>query len=360
MFNKRIKSTTRIIANLGLGATAMMSFIADFLKPVAPFSLYLLVGVIITITVSMFARSIPSLNRSISEKMPDIWYAPLFVTLLISSGVLLVSYKMGEESGSGGFLANKFPVIENIQSSLGIINRNLERLNVAAEKIEENTLDTAVSAGSIDRKIDELIVSSDPRKELSNLGIPWSVESLAHAIRQSDIRTIELFKQGGFSPIQASDEVGYRLSPFWELFYNGYKPMRTLEYLFSKDDGEIYPNDYDFIFQAIFKRDENAIAKLIDYGADYNFSKTGKFLAPNGEEYSFNSATPACFVNFMDELRIFVDNRESSKMKSVGQLLGSYDAVSEGVIKYRPSTAPLCSFEMRCPAIKKSWGCVKP
>lgn len=39
--------------------------------------------------------------------------------------------------------------------------------------------------------------STDPRKELANMGVPWSMEAFTESVRNGDARTVELFLHGG-------------------------------------------------------------------------------------------------------------------------------------------------------------------
>ncbi|HEX6375635.1 MAG TPA: hypothetical protein VFZ91_07925 [Allosphingosinicella sp.] len=39
--------------------------------------------------------------------------------------------------------------------------------------------------------------SADPRKELANMGVPWSMEAFSESVHNGDARTVELFLQGG-------------------------------------------------------------------------------------------------------------------------------------------------------------------
>jgi hypothetical protein len=49
-------------------------------------------------------------------------------------------------------------------------------------------------------------VSADPRKELANMGIQWSLDSYESSTRSGDIRALELFLKGGFSANQLNED----------------------------------------------------------------------------------------------------------------------------------------------------------
>jgi hypothetical protein len=49
-------------------------------------------------------------------------------------------------------------------------------------------------------------ISGDPRKELANMGIQWSLDSFQSSTRGGDIRALELFLKGGFSANQLNED----------------------------------------------------------------------------------------------------------------------------------------------------------
>jgi hypothetical protein len=109
--------------------------------------------------------------------------------MLICLAILMGSYYLGTVStNKKGYLADNFKFAETIQRDLGVITEKLERI----AKHTEN----------IDKKMDNVKkeTSSNPRKELSNMGIGWSVNCFAEAIESQDTKTIKLFVQGGMDP----------------------------------------------------------------------------------------------------------------------------------------------------------------
>jgi len=70
----------------------------------------------------------------------------------------------------------------------------LERLRGSVEEVHKDL-------GRIDTKLDSVKqeTSADPRKELANLGVDWTVDAFFEAIRRGDRRTVDLFVAGGMS-----------------------------------------------------------------------------------------------------------------------------------------------------------------
>ena len=349
--NDRLKSTLKMTSNVGIGVSFIASFFADFLKPIAPFALYLLLFLLVLMAVSLVVRTIPFLNLKAEKTIPSVWYAPLFFTILISFVVMTITYQLGKNSGSNGYLAENFQLIDDMQSELGLINKNIEKLNRTTEVIKTNTEKTAINTGSIDKKMDELITSSDPRKELANLGITWSVDSLAQAITAGDLQTIELFDSGGFSPNQARIAIE-------KILYEGYEPIKTLEYLFQNEKFGIKPNDFNFLYDAILDNNDDAVEFLISEGSDYNVHRTDTFWGRGRDRYYLKNVTPACFASFIHEVNKTIFKDDVPKSKSVIEVFDTKETINEGHVELMIG---LCSFKFECPSSKASnkvWGCI--
>lgn len=342
-------------ANVGLGVTSIASFFADFLKPVAPFALYLLFFILVLLAISLVIRTIPPLNLKAEKTMPTIWYSPLFCTMLISLTIMAATYQLGNQSGGSGYLAENFQLIDDMQSELGLINKNIEKLNSSAEDIITNTDRTANNTGSIDKKMDELIMSSDPRKELANNGIAWSVDSLASAITAGDFQTIDLFYKGGFLPIQASNAIE-------ELLIKGFEPIKTLEYLFQNEKFGVNPNNYNLMYDAILEGNDAAVKLLINAGSDLGVRRTDTFYGRGYDRYTLDKATPACFANFVHELDKTHFKVDVPKSQRVLEVLQTKQPITLGRISL---LFGMCTFEYHCPigkaphkAPNSLWGCI--
>jgi hypothetical protein len=83
----------------------------------------------------------------------------------------------------GGYSSIIFPIIKEMQSSLGII-RDIAK---EAKQTNEN-LETLISGKS-----------TDPRVEIKNIGLQWSKDEYESALERGDLRAIKLFLEGGMS-----------------------------------------------------------------------------------------------------------------------------------------------------------------
>lgn len=162
-------------------AWAPVVFVADFLKPFAPFALYLAIMGWIVWAACRFA---PKLRTRHTTTMRHALVVALFSTFFA------VTQFLSPGGNTNGVIATLFPVAETFQ----------DRLLGKAEAIERNTAQTAENTKNIGTPKQES--SDDPQKELMNLGISlilypdaWNV-----AINAGDIERLTLLERAGYFP----------------------------------------------------------------------------------------------------------------------------------------------------------------
>jgi hypothetical protein len=125
-------------------------------------------------------------------------------TLTISHGVEEIKAGVGDiRRRTGMILAGVALSVIAIAATfwrLGFIGHDTKEIRSAVE--EEST---RIGNVAEDVKKTKKETSSDPRKELANMGVTWSLENFQNAVRLGDLRTINLFLAGGFSPNQLDD-----------------------------------------------------------------------------------------------------------------------------------------------------------
>ncbi|MBV1911645.1 MAG: hypothetical protein KUG78_20300 [Kangiellaceae bacterium] len=171
-----IKSNfTKVIAVAGGAVT-----IADVAQPIAPFASYI-----------MAASAVMCVVFGVIKMLYKSWGETLSVFYFLSMGLFVLSSTMfyfqsqTDDGQRMGVLSTKIGQIESFQQSLGMIEQKLDSI--------DRTLK------SVDTKMDNVKkeVSSDPVKELANLGIAWTGIKFYEAINNNDERVIDLFFKGG-------------------------------------------------------------------------------------------------------------------------------------------------------------------
>jgi hypothetical protein len=119
-------------------------------------------------------------------------------TLTISHGVEEIKAGVGDiRRRTGVILAGVALSVIAIGATfwrLGFIGHDTKEIRSAVE--EENT---QIGNVAEDVKKTKKETSSDPRKELANMGIQWSTQSFVDALMASDARTVRLFLAGGMA-----------------------------------------------------------------------------------------------------------------------------------------------------------------
>ncbi len=110
----------------------IFGFISDVLQPLAPIAQYVLMGSVIAVVVLLLLSALARGIRS--------WGLPLALFSLfmgVFSGILVFLQK--GEAAETGVLADKIPALEGIQQTLGIMQKDVEKIAVTTEKIDVKT-----------------------------------------------------------------------------------------------------------------------------------------------------------------------------------------------------------------------------
>lgn len=193
----------KLIVGVGGGLSAVSGAVSDFVYPVAPFGLYIAIILVIVLILSFACYCIPSINNRISPAFGFYWYAPTAITMFVAIVVMSTAYALSKNSGSdgqgNGFAADHFSEIAQLQATLLDIKTDIHDIRETSARTAtatERAADAAVITASTVNELKKE-VSSDPRKELANLGISWSIGELDGAVEKGDNKAILLFLSGG-------------------------------------------------------------------------------------------------------------------------------------------------------------------
>ena len=201
-FSKAGKSFS-LIGKFCAGLTTITVVITDILSPLAPFAAYISSALILVLLVSFIASLIPPVDAKFASWFGEYWMLPIVITIAISSAMFLGAYSLGNgtENDSKGFLSSKYPLIETLQQDIGLIEKH-------TKEIAKNTKEIALSTKNIDHntrdisgKLDHLKkeVSSNPRKEIANLGLAWTASAFVNSLMEGDLQVVSLFLNGGMN-----------------------------------------------------------------------------------------------------------------------------------------------------------------
>lgn len=202
----KLKERLQSLAAIAAVPSAAIGFIGDLFSPVGGWILVGAVGivalgaaVILLATMSLkgqkFYDTLWARMTVESAESRWIWNPArpltshaLHVVSVFGLICLLIAGKSFAATESGGILASNVPAIAVAQQQLGV-----------TEKIYDEVRKTNVTLERIDSKADNFKRerSDDPRKELTNSGVMWEANRLDSAIKQGDIKTVDLFLQGG-------------------------------------------------------------------------------------------------------------------------------------------------------------------
>jgi hypothetical protein len=130
-----------------------------------------------------------------------LYRAPAFNAAMVATLVLLGgTVASSARADKNGFLAANFDPVASLQQQVGLI----AGIDQTVRRVESKVDVANTKLDGIDGKVDVIkdVVTgnapmSDPRKELSRMGVPWNAASFGDAIRRSDVRVIRLFLDGG-------------------------------------------------------------------------------------------------------------------------------------------------------------------
>ncbi len=181
---------TRISAALALGG-ALLTF-ADIAQPIAPVAAYIMIGSGILLLIFLIIRFLFKVK---GEVFTTVTY---FVGIICVLSTSLFAFQQNTPaSKKSGFLATNIESFKSLQGSLGLIQKDVSIIRDGVK--------------SIDAKMDNVKkeTSTNPRKELANMGISWNGKSFGDAMLNGDHQTVALFLQGGINPTINHDSYGY-------------------------------------------------------------------------------------------------------------------------------------------------------
>lgn len=96
--------------------------------------------------------------------------------------------------------------------SEGVLAENIPQIKAAVEAAASTSegirAATTATANGVHQLTDTVKreISADPRKELANMGLPWTAESFLKTVELGDRRNVLLFLAGGMSPTAKTDQ----------------------------------------------------------------------------------------------------------------------------------------------------------
>ena len=129
------------------------------------------------------------------------------------------------------------------------IGKSASKIEVAATTIEQ----TSSTIKEVNSKIDQVKkeTSSDPRKELANLGITWDKGNFHSAIKANDLRIVSLFLDGGIN-LQDDSVQGWISSMlFYKDYFSKHEAVRTLMHTKGIDFLKTFPGEGGAVSRAL-------------------------------------------------------------------------------------------------------------
>ena len=175
--------------NASLLFAGTLAGLFDFLSPrlaLLPVAAAVAVaGLLATLLLRRYvAPSLPDDNRLRMLLAPDVRLhrSPLMIATAVLSAVMVSGAAWSSAlAPGGGILASKFDAARNAQQQLGVL-QGLQK---------EQRVQTAVMEDIREGR------SANPRRELANQGILWTLESFNSALNSRDLQAVGLFLAGG-------------------------------------------------------------------------------------------------------------------------------------------------------------------
>ena len=175
--------------NASLLFAGTLAGLFDFLSPrlaLLPVAAAVAVaGLLVTLLLRRYiAPSLPNNNRLRMLLAPDarLHRSPLMIATAVLSAVMVSGAAWSSAlAPGGGILASKFDAARNAQQQLGVL-QGLQK---------EQRVQTAVMEDIREGR------SANPRRELANQGILWTLESFNSALKSRDLQAVGLFLAGG-------------------------------------------------------------------------------------------------------------------------------------------------------------------
>lgn len=204
--SKLSKRGAHLISTAGAPA-AIVAFTGDLFGPKGGWIVVGLIGFISLIAAAYFIFSLANLKTGSvtpwwykitngDKELNWIWNSqPVFlahgVHVAIVFGVICIfsAGKTYAAINSGGYLGKNIDAIAAAQKQLGISQAILAEQKKTNEQLE------SLNEKAFNFKKES---SDDPRKELTNLGVPWNDTSFENALERQDITTVRLFIKANY------------------------------------------------------------------------------------------------------------------------------------------------------------------
>ncbi|MEJ2116970.1 MAG: hypothetical protein P8Y36_03325 [Alphaproteobacteria bacterium] len=129
---------------------AVGGFVSDVLQPLAPFSKYVFFLSLLAVIALVLANIIWRTFRR--QLMPPLIAAVAF--LVFSGGLMLLQT---DDTQENGVLASYIPAIESLQSSLGVIQKDIAEIKQSTRETAENTARIAETTQTIARSNEKIV-----------------------------------------------------------------------------------------------------------------------------------------------------------------------------------------------------------
>ena len=173
----------------GAAVTTIVAIVNDILVPNGPLTVLVLViavvGVLVTyLPASLFSGLLEPVGRPVTGHRR----MPARTAFAVSAVLAVVAVGINQSAPVGGVIGANVPAIHDAQVQLGIVSANTAQIAEDVAVIKDELKDVKQET------------SEDPRKELANLGVPWSTAAFVEALKLGDERSVSLFLDGGMSP----------------------------------------------------------------------------------------------------------------------------------------------------------------
>ncbi|WP_428515253.1 hypothetical protein [Roseovarius sp.] len=169
--------------------TALTLFL-DLAQPLFPFAMTAFISFLGLTLILLGLQSIKMAREAAHRLLP-------FTTIMMVLSLgLWMSQSFVQNADENGVLASKVPAFQNMQNQMTqLIDTNV-RIADATENIAETSSRTAKATENLANNAKKE-TSADPRKELSNIGLPWGEQNFWKALSSNDTRALQLFMNSG-------------------------------------------------------------------------------------------------------------------------------------------------------------------
>lgn len=147
MFSQDLKESFDKFKGWALGVAGFFGAISDICTPLAPFSKYLFISSLILLAIFCIAYFILQ-----NQKLKIM---PIIIFVAISAFINGIMFGL-QGSDNKGFLADNIPAIENLQGTLGIIQKDIKSIKDDTVAIRQDTSDIRKNTESINQKMDKI------------------------------------------------------------------------------------------------------------------------------------------------------------------------------------------------------------